>query len=98
MPMYVWEHKETGDQIEVLREIKDMDILPDGVDPGEKSKWFRRMHAPRVPRASYVDGIRRDLNDAKTIAKLEVLKAGKRESEQSEINKEIKTIRKQVLQ
>ena len=64
----------------------------DELDPAERSQWSRCMYAPAVPRASFVDGIRKDLNGVKRIAQLRIDKAGKRDSEQAEISKEIKTL------
>jgi len=64
----------------------------DELDPDEQSKWGRRMYAPKVFRAAFVDGVRKDLNTVKRVAQLRIQKAGKRDAEQAEISKEIKTL------
>tara|TARA_R110000822_G_scaffold33165_1_gene94773 strand:+ start:64 stop:369 length:306 start_codon:yes stop_codon:yes gene_type:complete len=92
MPIYVWRNDDTNETKETFREIKDMDTPPDGVDLGEEQGWYRSMQSPAVPRASFVDGIRKDLNGVKRIAQLRIDKAGKRDAEQAEISKEIKTL------
>ena len=102
MPNYIWEHEETGERIEVFNSIKDMDKggqlatgdywFLDELDPTERSQWRRCMYAPAVPRASFVDGIRKDLNIPKRVAQLRIQKAGRKDAEQAEISKEIKTL------
>lgn len=92
MPMYIWINDKTGEEREAFREIKDMDTPPDGVDLSSEPEWYRSIQSPRVFRAAYVDGVRKDLDTVKRVAQLRIDKAGKRESEQKEISKEIKTL------
>jgi hypothetical protein len=97
MPTYVWEHKLTGEQLETFKPMSRMDELPDGIDADDVENWSRRMQLSNVTRASFLDGQRRDLDDAKEVAKLKVERAGTKHSARSAIDKEIKTVEQRSL-
>ena len=48
MPVYVWQHKETGEVIEVVHSIADSGKLPDSVDPADADNWRKLLNKPTV--------------------------------------------------
>ena len=104
MPMYRWVNNETGEEIDVYNSIKDMEKggqLATGdywflaeLDSAEQSQWSRRVYAPSVLRASFLDGQRSDLVNLKRINQLKIQQAGRKDAERTEISKEIKTLQR----
>lgn len=47
MPFYVYEHKETKEQVEVMRNFNEYERVPDetetSTDPNDKEKWERKI-------------------------------------------------------
>ena len=104
MPNYTWINNETGETIEVFNSVKDMERggqlatedywFLDELDIDEQSKWSRVLYAPKVLRASFLDGQRKDLDNVKRVNQLKIQQAGRKDAERAEIAKEIKTIQK----
>lgn len=86
MPIYRWINNETGELLEVQARIALRDVPPD-----ETGNWERLLEMPAHMSKTFLDGQRKDLSDAKAIAKLRVKEASMRrgDADRREITKEI---------
>lgn len=100
-PMYVWKNTKTEEVVQVISSVSEIDQYLETVD--DPDNWHRITQLPNIRTArtsqTWPDGFiptsrKNDLNDVKTAEKLKIESFGMKPTERTEINKEIKKLKK----